>query len=279
MPRNVTPFGLIGLALVLLASGGGVAWAQPGIGAAMVPPGANAASPILIAMSPAVQEELQLNVDQKTKVYNLVQSLSLKQRELTQSIMLGNPTPQQVFQARDGLRKEMEQSLGQIFDKKQNERFLQVVLRAEGPLGVARPEIGSRLGLSQSQTQQVRTIAMQLQGAQRQLFINLRMNGVAAGGLGFNREAVSQFTAASNNLRKEAGQQIGRVLNKKQRDSFDEMLGKPFDLAKLQSDDPSAPAAAAGEKDTAPTDDTPGPDEKPKSAAKKKTRKGKAQEK
>ncbi|MDR3635826.1 MAG: hypothetical protein P4L84_18635 [Isosphaeraceae bacterium] len=246
--------------------------------------GGDSASPLLISMAPAVQEELKLSTDQKTKVYDLVRSMSLKQRELNQSIMFsgGGVSPQAVFQARDGLRREMEQSLGQIFDKKQNARFLQIMLRAEGPLAVARPEVASRLGLTESQSNQVRVIAIQLQQAQRQLFMSLRMNGVAAGGPGFNRDAVVQFTAASNKLRKEAIQQIGRVLKSKQRDDFDKMLGEPFDLAKLQSSDSSTPVETAKaepatkDKDASSTssDDDSMPEEKTKSAAKKKTRKG-----
>lgn len=249
---------------------------------AQAPGGGDSASPLLIAMAPAVQEELKLKDDQKTRVYDLVRSMSQKQRELMQSVMFGGgANPQSIFQARDGLRREMEQSLGQIYDKKQNERFLQIILRAEGPLAVARAEIASRLGLTDDQSAQVRLIAIQLQQKQRQLFMTLRSNGVTAGGPGFDRQAVGQFTAASDRLRKEAVQQIARVLKKKQRDDFDKMLGEPFDLSKLQPADPNAPAEparadSAKEKDasSASSDDAPKPDEKPKLPAKKRTRKG-----
>jgi len=257
---------------LILAAWGGRAFAQ-------APGGGDSASPLLIAMAPAVQEELKLKEDQKTRVYDLVRSMSQKQRELMQSVFLsGGGNPQAVFQARDGLRREMEQSLGQIYDKKQNERFLQIMLRAEGPLAVARPEVSSRLGLTDDQTDEVRLIAVRLQLAQRQLFISLRSNGVAAGGAGFDRQAVGQFTAASDKLRKEAAQQIGRVLKKKQKDDFNKMLGEPFDLTKLQPADSKTPAEPDSAKDkdassTPPADDAK-PEAKSKPAAKKKTRKG-----
>jgi hypothetical protein len=283
MRRGIPVLIVVGLTL---AASAGPARAQPPLAGG---PGAagDSASPLLIAMAPAVQEELKLNADQKNKVYELVTSMSQRQRELNQSVFFGGGqlTPQAVFQARDNLRREIERSLGQIFDKKQNERFLQVVLRAEGPLAIARPEIASRLGLNGAKTQQVQGVAIRLQQARRQLFMSMRMNGVAAGGEGFNRQAVGKFAAASNDLRKEAIQQIARLLTKDQRDAFDKMLGEPFDLSKLPSSDPGTPAREAAKAEPAQekgrdaaaattlSDDDPRPDEKAKSPAKKK-RKG-----
>ncbi len=291
------PYVAVGLALALLIGGGYESRAQlPGMMPGIARPASDNSNPLFVAMSPPVQSELKLSDEQKLKVYELATSMTQEQREVTQAAFLsGGANPQEIMAARTQLRRKMEQSLGQIFDKKQNKRFLEIVLRAEGPLAVARPEIASRIGMSDNQSNQVHAIMLGLQRAQFQLLVSMRANGVTAGGPGLNRAAVDQFGAASANLRKEAIQRVSRVLNQKQKDSFNDMLGEPFDLARLQSGAPSSGSessksdaktadaktdetktADAKTEGTTPADDPKDDDtktEKPKTTAKKKGRK------
>jgi hypothetical protein len=223
-------------------------------------------TPITVLMAPGVQKELKLTDAQKTKVFGLSVSASQKQRDHFQSAFLsGGLDPQAMMAARDNMRRDNEQAVAKILDETQKERFNQIVLRAEGPLAVARPEIASKLKLNGNQREYVQSIMMQMQRNQFMLFMRLRQSA-AAGQAGPGQFA--QLRGMMADLRGDAVSQLGKVIDAKQKAAFNKMLGEPFDLTKLDtaaatdSDDPATPStkeeAKAGDKD----------DPAPKSAAK-----------
>jgi hypothetical protein len=79
-------------------------------------------------------------------------------------------------------------------------------------------------------------------------------NGFGNGnGVGFNRGMLQANSEDTMKLRDAAAQQIGRILNSKQKDAFNKMLGEPFDIAKI---DPqlAGPAAVVASKDADSSD-------------------------
>jgi hypothetical protein len=200
--------------------------------------------PIVVLMAPAVQEELKLTEPQKTQVFELAREASRKSRELYQSAFRsGNFNAQALMAAGARMRQENERASNQILNPDQRERINQIMLRVEGPLAVARPEIAEKLGLTSEQHQQVRVTLMQMMMAQREI-----LQGGAGNPEGLTGQGVdAPMRTAAGRIREAASQQIGRILNSKQKAAFNKMLGDPFDVAKI---DPelarSTPAAAAG---------------------------------
>ena len=128
------------------------------------------------------------------------------------------------------LRQEIERSALESLKPEQKKRAEQILLQVEGPLAVARPEIAAKLGLSQQQSQQAQMTALQAAQAIRQ----------AGSGRG---EAAS--------IREAAARQLGRIIDAKQKKAFNEMLGEPFDLAKIDPALASARSATSGGADEA----------------------------
>jgi hypothetical protein len=236
-------------------------------------------SSVQILLAPAVQKELKLTDAQKNEVYKLSRTAGQKFRDFTQAMMLsrGNGNPQATMAAGHKLRQEIDAEVAKILDAKQNERLKQIALQAEGPLAVARPEIASKLNLNQAQKQAVQEVMLELQQSQAQMFMQVRQSAMLNG-----RPDPSQFAQMRQmtaNLREEAVQHIGQVLDKKQKSNFNKMLGEPFDITKLENiPAPGAtdPAAAGGDDETkaAGTNSTP-EKEAPKDTsrpARKKTR-------
>jgi hypothetical protein len=197
----------------------------------------------MILLAPSVQKELKLKDDQKTKVYSFAKTATQKNRELMQTMMFsGNANPQAMMEASRQIRQEIDQGIGQILDPKQKERFDQIVLQNEGPLAVARPEIAAKLKLNETQQEYVQAIMIEMR---RQFMMSIRQS--AASGQ-FNP---AQARELSTELRKEAVKDISKVIDAKQKKTFNSMLGLPFDLSKLESETAKAEASVGGAGDPA----------------------------
>jgi len=206
--------------------------------------GGNANNPVMILLAPSVQKELKLTDDQKTKIYSMARTASQKGREMMRSMASsgGGVNPQMMMQAGMQIRQETEQSIAKILDTKQKERLDQIVLRVEGPIAVARPEIAEKLRLNSTQNEKIQGIVMEM----RQGLSMAIGQGTATGRI--NRKQASTLTAQ---YRKAAVQQIAKVLESRQEAAFNKMLGEPFDVTKLESETSGAslntPAAAAAD--------------------------------
>ena len=219
------------------------------------------ANALVILMAPAVQEELKLTEDQKNQVFKLVRAAGAKTREMIQSMFRagggggGGGNPQAMMAAFAQFRQENERAAEQVLQSDQKERFNQIMLRVEGPLAVARPEIAAKLGLSQQQNRQVQGTWVQMMQTLRESMLAGQVgNGFGNGnGVGFNRGMLQANSEDTMKLRDAAAQQIGRILNSKQKDAFNKMLGEPFDIAKI---DPqlAGPAAVVASKDADSSD-------------------------
>jgi hypothetical protein len=252
MPHAYPHAQAAGLALLVLLSAaaaparaqapndrGAPAPAPPDNLASVLRTGSGPLTPVTVLMAPSVQAELKLSDAQKSKLFNLSVAATQKQRDHVQAMLLGGRTaggdPRAMMAARDALRQQNEQSIQGILEPKQRERFDQIVLRFEGPLAVARPEIASKINLNSTQKQYVQTVMIQLQQSQRMLFLRLRQ-AAAAGQVG--PDQIGQLHAMAEKLRDEAVGQLGKILDRKQKNAFNKLLGAPFDVSRL--DDPAS---------------------------------------
>jgi hypothetical protein len=161
------------------------------------------------------------------------------------------------------IRQETDKGLGEILDAKQKERLDQISLQVEGPLAVARPEIAAKLRLNENQQNTVQEIMMQMR---QELFVAMRQ-GAATGQVN-----PAQMREMATQLRKEAVNEVSKVIDAKQRAAFNKLLGAKFDTTKLESEtasvDPNADPQKPG--DVPQAKDAPADGNEPaKEAAKK----------
>jgi hypothetical protein len=234
--------------------GPGMRFTGPGMGMGMgMGPGGGQSSPLMLLLAPSVQKELKLSDEQKTKVYSFAKTANQKNRDMMQSVAMGGgaANPQAMMEGWMKLRQETDQAISGILDSKQKGRLDEIALRAEGPLAVARPEIAQKVGLNDNQKQYVQEIMMQMR---QELMMQIRQ-AQAAG-----QFDPSQVRPLAAQLRTGAEQELGKVLDKKQKTAFNKMLGLPFDLKKLDAETAAADAAVPAAGDVPQTKDAPGAD-------------------
>ncbi len=242
---------VIGLALMLIAPGAGLLAQGPGDGqgpgGGRILGAGGGVNYMMVLMAPAVQTELKLSDDQKTKLFDLTREAQQKGRAMMLSAyQSGNP--QMLMQIGGRLRQENEASTAKILKPEQKQRLDEIMLQIEGPLAVAREGVAGKLNMTAKQNQQVQATMLQMMVTVRQIVVsNGGFNGL--GPAGIPRETILQLRAA-------ATRQLSRILDAKQKFNFNKMLGESFDLAKIDPDLASpavATTAADAESGKTPT--------------------------
>lgn len=197
------------------------------------------ANALLIALAPAVQTELKLNDAQKSKIQRLAKSAAQQSQGLAAGAdpnVAGDP------------RAETDRALARILDRRQAARLRQIMLQAEGPGAITRPEVAEKLNFDPVQVATIQTLMTQWQQSQNQVLEMTRANGALAAEP--NPDEFAKLRLASSRLRKRAAEQINQILDRRQKATLDRILGPAFDLGKLNgqpgnSADSTKPGATA----------------------------------
>lgn len=205
-----------------------------------------------LIMTPAVQEELELTDDQKARLGQLVQA---KMKGIQEAIQTGQLA---------ALDQEYETAVGRSLRPRQRARLAQLVLQKKGPWAVAEPEVATRLNLNLRQQVRIQTILAQVQAAQGQSWAAYSERsraphdgGPAGSDLTKVMAEVDTLRQDSDRLRDEIARQLGRVLTRKQKDTFNNLLGEPFDFTPSHPGGNRTPDTAAGPHGK-PSGDRPG---------------------
>lgn len=196
---------------------------------------------VMVLMAPAVQTELKLTDEQKTKVFDLARESQQKGRERLQ-MMLQTGNPQAFLAAGLQIRRENEAAAARLLKPEQKERIDQIMLQIEGPLAVVRPAVADKLNLTAKQNQQVQVTMLQMMQAVRMMVIQQAQANAQAGNGYATLGAAGLPREAMNQVRADATRQLSRILDAKQKFNFNKMLGEPFDLARI---DPELASRAA----------------------------------
>ena len=193
---------------------------------------------LMILMNPAVQDELKLNQDQKTQIFDLVRDGSKKSRDIMQAALKGAVAGggggmQAFLSAGAQVRQENERIASKVLQPEQKTRVDQIILRVEGPLAVTRPDIASRLELSPAQKQNVQRTMLQMMQQQRMMF--MAANQAGANGFADPLQQAAAMRKETTRLRDAAAAQLARILTTKQKEGFNKMLGEPFDVRQDRS--------------------------------------------
>jgi hypothetical protein len=241
--------------------------------------------------NPAVQEDLTVTKAQKEEIKKVFERLSRQRAEMFSRLnaMRQNREdpggqPDQGRQQEAGAQPaavpsmleilettqaEADALFASILKKSQRERLLQIELRRQGPLAVLRPDIAEKLNLNPVQQEQlemlmseVREEVQQFLQGRRQAVQSLttpdgRLDQKAIRARSESRQGkaeITQMRQRGAQIEDQTIKEIGKILTKKQRARFDALLGKPFDLAKLDGADRRAGSggtgAASGESET-----------------------------
>jgi Spy/CpxP family protein refolding chaperone len=276
LPRSRIPTLMIAMAAGLLA-----ALAQkPGVSQDRPLPQPNHLGPGLLfaryatgslLQNPEIQEELKLTPDQKDRlkavegdIQRLAERHTLEVQEARQRLRDSGAGPQEVSalaaranESAQPLREEREARLMKVLSRDQRERLEQIRLQAEGPMAFTRPEVQERLNMDPDQ---VALIAANVTEGRTTLSREAALPPEVRPPLTPSAEerqrvldsraykaAVEKSRATALQVRTKTMQAIAKVLTKKQRATYQSLLGEPFGLERLQAK-PKADGAAPSRK-------------------------------
>jgi hypothetical protein len=239
-------------------------------------------TPVLLVKWKAVQKELKVTESQVRKIEAINDGFDRRRKDFVQEMTrAGGRVDNQALMAMIGdARRENEAALAQVLEPRQWKRLDQIALQIEGPLALAKPEIAARVNLWPEQLEEIQTILRQMDESEgRRWQDQLERLGATnpggdrqAGGKGEDKSRrekretsqLDQMGQDSDKVREAAIRQIGRVLTRRQRAAFNQMLGAPFDLTRLGPDstqgrDERPPAGAPTELEPVPAATGPQP--------------------
>jgi hypothetical protein len=266
---------LVAFAPLALAQSAAPSEGMPMIGRGMLGPGVE---PLSYAKStlvkvPLVQKELKITPEQLAKWKKAEDELkpSLDRLQKWHEYRI-KPAAERDPQVEAALRQSWEEGApeslarryaipAKVLDKKQDRRLDQIILQLQGPLAFNRREIQESLNLSEIQIAAILEIVEQGQEAMRKAsiappdaFLPNRGEGLTPEQIRAHREnkAVKSMIASRSEavlkVRLRVMQEITRQLVRKQRNTFQAMLGDPFDFNKR--DDEPKPAPQAKKRET-----------------------------
>ena len=122
------------------------------------------------------------------------------------------------------MNQEMENKIKEILTSSQYKRYQEISLQQQGAMALMRPEIGDKLGITDSQRQQIQEIMR-----------SNRPQGPRPGGEG-ERPDPEKMRAEMEKNRAELNAKIVAVLTGNQRSQWQSMLGRPFQIVHPQGE-------------------------------------------
>lgn len=193
-------------------------------------------SAVSLAGNGAVQKDLGVSEDQKSKLTKLGEEYADERMKLfaevseslgdTQSLSEGERFQKMgaaMGEATKKLNDKFAPKLKEILEPKQQDRLKQIGWQAAGTAAYSDPEVVKALGISKEQEEKFAAIVKE----QNEKMAAARANGQGGGGGAGNR--LERF----QQMREEQEKKYAEVLSKEQQDKFTELKGKPFDVAQL----------------------------------------------
>jgi hypothetical protein len=203
---------------------------------------------------PAVQDELKLTDDQKAKVKDLASKRTAARARKPGSGSSKPAASSSSAKTSDGSNapavgasgSSLPKPLDDLLDADQRKRLGQIALQVEGPLALARPDVAKKINLSAAQVKKVQTIVVETRNQIAQLGApTTPPTDKPDPGADPGRPDQPPDRAQVDGLRQAAGARVtDEVLKPAQKEAFNQLLGPPFDVAKIRN----APADAVSAK-------------------------------
>ncbi len=173
--------------------------------------------PLQILMIPAVQDELKLTEEQKTKLQQVGQELMQSGREFFQS--LRDLSPEERQKKIQDYQAESNKKINAVLKEDQQKRLRQLVLQRQGVAIITQDEeVAKQLKITDDQKLKIRDISR----AAREEINALRQSG--GGGGGFSPEMFAKI----QEINKKTNEKIEALLTDDQKKQWKELCGAPF---------------------------------------------------
>jgi hypothetical protein len=209
--------------------------------------------------TPQVQKELKLTGQQIEKIVRIAEQAKTSKKKAEEASGKGKGAEKGKAKADDPVAKEQEriakEAMGPIFaelerdtddqlngilNSRQRTRLTQIVLRVEGPSAFVTPELIDALALGPEQLELIQEILGGIkteQDAYKESRKQASELAKASGDLDLEKmrkgQEKTQARGYSFKLNKQVMPRIGQVLTRRQRETYNRMLGESFDLARL----------------------------------------------
>ncbi|MDY3558371.1 hypothetical protein R5W23_005464 [Gemmata sp. JC673] len=212
----------------------------------------------LLLTNAALQAEIKLTGEQKGKLRPVTEKQAKFNKEFTDAF---GPDAKAGFdlvqfnvmrEKQAELAAEVKTALDNALTADQRKRLKQIALQAmnfvifndpdvapKGPAytdaqKAAMKEVGAALKLSDEQKKAVNGLADGVSKDSRKIREEAALGGLTPAGVGLDPEKVAAVNAKLDKVRKEAWVKVETALNESQKKTWKELVGEPFDLAKLR---------------------------------------------
>lgn len=178
---------------------------------------------VMLLANESVQQELKLDSGQAEKLRQLGQELGQKAREQFSSLqdLQGDERRQKMEELTKTLNEEVRAALKGTLKAEQITRFEQISRQQMGIRAFADSGVVSALKLTDDQKSKLKDIAQEIDQKRRDLFQDAQNGG--------DRQAMFQKMTA---LTKEGTEKATALLTADQKKSWEELLGKPFEVVR-----------------------------------------------
>jgi hypothetical protein len=230
-------------------------------------------TPILFIENPAVRRELNLTEKQLWKIREVNDAFNKQRTEMATTIVKaqGGVNNEVLRTMIATMRRENEEAINQVLQPRQRVRLDQISLQIEGLAALARPEVAVRINLGPDLTQEVGRIVAEMKESESQLWearieqlraleTNTRPRHDHERDTTRDKEFTAQIDRigqVTKRIEEVAAREISRLLTRRQMAAFKRMLGQPFDLSRLESNNSQAQGALP--PDAAPSELEPVP--------------------
>jgi len=174
--------------------------------------------PLQLITIPAVQEELKLTEEQKSKLQQVGQEIRQTMGQALQG--LRDLSPEERQKKMQEFQAESVRKINAVLKEDQQKRLRQLVLQRQGVAIIAQDEeVAKQLKVTDDQKLKIRDIMRAAMEERRALF-----QGGGGGGGGFSPE----MRAKMDEITKKTNEKIEAVLTDEQKKQWKELCGAPF---------------------------------------------------
>lgn len=201
--------------------------------------GSTTQHPIYTLRNAKVQEELKLDEDQKTELTEAIRQMAKKRGE-EYGKLRNVPAQQRAQKYREiaeQFKKESTQKVKEILEPKQLVRLAQIQLQLQGVRALWEPGVRKHLNITADQKSKFEEVQKATAVSRQKMYQDLRANG---------RIDPMKLREATQKLNEKNEKEIYAVLTQKQRDEFEKMKGRKFEMPPQRRTRLILPAVGAG---------------------------------
>lgn len=187
--------------------------------------------PLGLVANKAVQEDIKVTDEQKTKLETLAKDLGKKIGETMREKLKDVPREEmreKMAPIMAELNKEAYTAIGEVLKPEQVARIKQIALQQQGLRAFENPDVAKVLKLDDDQKAKIKGIAEESSKAGREAF-----EGLFTPGQRPDREKMEAAQKKSAEVRKEAMEKTIKTLNDDQQVIWKKLTGETFDVSKL----------------------------------------------